>query len=181
MITDPPVDSPDCLVEVVARRPGWLFTVSSLRPGVLALNSDGRRRCRRDAENPGPPARATCQRRGPPGGRWEKRRRHGAHGHQDRPGVPLGRSPQGPAVESKRQGDKRSRKCDGPALRSSQSVGGRVQPRMERTLPPPQAMSGRRRDHTPRQGDGNSAPRPFPILWRLALQPPLGRGNDTIS
>ena len=109
-------------------------------------------------ENPATPASATCQRRGPPGGRGEKRRRHGAHGHQSRPGVPLGRSPQGPAVESKRQEDKRSRKCDG-----------RVQPRMERTLPPSQAMAGRRRDHTPRQGDGNSAPRPFPILWRLGI------------
>ena len=107
-------------------------------------------------ENPATPASATCQRRGPPGGRGEKRRRHGAHGHQDRPGGPLGRSPQGPAVESKRQEDKRSRKCDG-----------RVQPRMERTLPPSQAMAGRRRDHTPRKGDGNSAPRPFPILWRF--------------
>ena len=44
---------------------------------------------------------------------------------------------------------------------------GRVQPRMERTFPPSQAMAGRRRDQTPSQGDANSAPWPFPILWRL--------------
>ena len=46
---------------------------------------------------------------------------------------------------------------DGPALHSSQSVGGRVQPRMERTLGAISHQTRRR----------NSAPRPFPILWRL--------------